>query len=57
MSIAPSRLAESTFWHQPLDARMDETNDDRAIRDSARMIPDGEDVYDDDRAFGGEEQD
>ena len=55
--IAESELDEFLEGFEPLDARMDETNDDRAIRDSARMIPDGEDVYDDDRAFGGEEQD
>lgn len=36
----------------PADVRMDETNDNLNIRSSGRYVGEGEDVYDDDRAFG-----
>ena len=36
----------------PLDAMMDESKDNDMIRESGRYIPEGEDVYADDREFG-----
>ncbi|OWU84933.1 hypothetical protein ATO6_11570 [Oceanicola sp. 22II-s10i] len=36
----------------PADVRMNDINDNLNIAASARHIPEGEDVYDDDRAFG-----
>ncbi|WP_163850224.1 hypothetical protein [Pseudooceanicola aestuarii] len=39
----------------PSDVRMDESRDNHNIGESARHIPPGEDVYNDDDAFGAEE--
>lgn len=39
----------------PLDVMMDDSRDNEQIRESARYIPAGEDVYDDDRAFGDDD--
>ena len=36
----------------PADVRMDAVNDNLNIRSSGRYLGEGEDVYDDDRAFG-----
>jgi len=40
----------------PSDIRMDEAHDNDAIRDSGRYVPPGEDVYDDDGAFGDDNE-
>ncbi|PRY95152.1 hypothetical protein BCF33_0766 [Hasllibacter halocynthiae] len=40
----------------PLDAIMDESKDNEMIGESGRYIPEGEDVYDDDREFGDDNQ-
>ena len=40
----------------PADIRMDEREDMRNITDSERWIPEGEDVYDNDAAFGDDDQ-
>lgn len=37
---------------EPADVHMDESRDNANIRESARLVHPGEDVYDDDRAFG-----
>lgn len=50
---------ELSEWREggvPADVRMDELNDDTNIRASARHVPPGEDVYDDDRAFGDDNE-
>ncbi len=52
-------LDEIAEWREggiPADVRMDEINDDVNIRASRRHIPEGEDVYDDDQAFGDENE-
>lgn len=36
----------------PADAKFHEAHDNANIRESARSVPDGEDVYADDRRFG-----
>ncbi|MGR3321300.1 MAG: hypothetical protein ACU0DK_05150 [Pseudooceanicola sp.] len=48
-------LEELSDWRMggiPADVRFNEINDNLNIHASARSIPAGEDVYDDDRAFG-----
>ncbi|GGL88861.1 hypothetical protein GCM10011534_08760 [Pseudooceanicola nanhaiensis] len=50
---------EISEWREggvPADVRMDEVNDNLNIRASARHIGEGEDVYDDDKAFGDDDQ-
>jgi hypothetical protein len=41
---------------EPIDAVMDPTRDNEGILKSAAHIPEGEDVYDDDRLFGDDDQ-
>lgn len=50
---------ELSEWREggiPADVRMDELNDNLNIKESARHVAPGEDVYDDDRAFGDEQE-
>ncbi|MWB77432.1 hypothetical protein GLS40_05290 [Pseudooceanicola sp. 216_PA32_1] len=46
---------EISEWREgaePADIHMDESRDNANIGESARLVAPGEDVYDDDRAFG-----
>ncbi|NIZ09887.1 hypothetical protein [Pseudooceanicola sp. HF7] len=45
-------IAEWRTGATPADIRMDEAEDMRNIEASGRYLPEGEDVYDDDRSFG-----
>jgi len=50
---------EVAEWREggiPADIRMDELNDNTNIMASARHVPEGEDVYDDDRNFGDDNE-
>lgn len=49
---AEEEIDEWLMGPMPADARVDETRDNANIRESARDVPTGEDVYADDRRFG-----
>jgi len=40
----------------PADVVMDESHDDRSIRNSAKYVGEGEDEYDDDARFGDDDE-
>lgn len=51
---ATGEVDEWLMGMQPSDTVMDESRDNERILDSARSIPPGEDVYDEDGEFGDE---
>lgn len=52
---ARDQIARWLDGEMPADVRMDDTRDNLQIRDSARHIPTGEDVYSEDREFGDDD--
>jgi hypothetical protein len=49
---AEQELASFLGGPMPADSFADPAHDDDALKESARYVPAGEDVYDDDRRFG-----
>lgn len=50
------QIAEWRMGGIPADVRFNEINDNVNITASGRHVPEGEDVYDDDRAFGDDQE-
>lgn len=55
-SEARDEVSEWLLGHIPSDVVMDEHHDNASILQSARHIPEGEDVYADDRDFGDDDK-
>ena len=51
---AARQIAEWLNGPMPADSYADPAHDNAAAHDAGRSIPDGEDVYSDDRKFGGD---